>query len=225
MDVFWLEGQCTDCSSTAQSNILTIRKKRKTLATKWKNRRNSAIGLCRLGDNLSETSFMIHTRPHGSLQELNGLFQHLIWCSSMAIFPLHKPQVEHIQSISITSEWRVLPLRCHVLFSSPPLGLQTIRYKEVILLGAMGGSEISNLPFCFYLMNLYYVTTAPVCSMFAFCIVWPQCSSAQVSSRCFFTHFALQLLCLIPFKCSSWSTEQISFETLDLLRKEAVWPR
>eukprot|EP00434_Breviolum_minutum_P030737 symbB.v1.2.027184.t1/scaffold2771.1/size70997/6 len=28
-------------------------------------------------------------------------------------------QVEHIQSISITSEWRVLPLRCHVLFSSP----------------------------------------------------------------------------------------------------------
>ena len=29
-----------------------------------------------VGDNLSETTFMIHTRPHGS-QELNGLFQHL----------------------------------------------------------------------------------------------------------------------------------------------------
>ena len=80
-----------------------------------------------VGDNLSETTFMIHTRPHGSLQELNGLFQHLIWCSKMAIFPLHIAQVEHVQSISIASEWRVLPLRCHVLFSSPPLWLQTIR--------------------------------------------------------------------------------------------------
>lgn len=187
MDVFWLEGQCTDCSSTAQSNILTIRKKRKTLATKWKNRRNSAIGLCRLGYNLSETSFMIHTRPHGSLQELNSLFQHLIWCSSMATFPLHKPQVEHIQSISITSEWRVLPLRCHVLFSSPPLELQTIRYKEAILLGAMG----AKFPI-FHSVLIWWICTMLQRHLFVVCLHFVlfdhRCSSAQVSSRCFFIH-------------------------------------
>lgn len=84
----------------------------------------------------------------------------------MAIFPLHKPQVEHIQSISIASEWRVLPLRCHVLFSSPPLGLQTIRYKEAMLLGAMGAKLESSI-LLKNLINLYYATTAPVCSMFA----------------------------------------------------------